>query len=66
MKLTLNGESMEVADELTLTALLKEKGFDVTGVAAAVNQEFVSKTNYETTTLKAADDVEIVAPMQGG
>jgi sulfur carrier protein len=66
MKLKLNGESIEVDGELTLKALLEGQGFDPAGVAAAINQEFVSRTNYETTTLKADDDIEIVAPMQGG
>ncbi len=66
MNLIVNGETMNVDGELTVKTLLEAKGYDPTGVAVAVNQEFVSKAHYETTTLKVDDDVEVVAPMQGG
>ena len=59
MKLMLNGETIELDGELTLKELLDTQGFDAKGVAAAVNQEFVPRATYETTTLKADDDVEI-------
>lgn len=66
MNVTLNGEKIEVDGTPTLLEFLKERDFNPTGVAAAINQEFVPRSTYETTTLKADDYIEVVAPMQGG
>ncbi len=65
MKLTVNGETIEYNGNPTLAALIKERGHEGK-VAVAVNQEFVPKSTHEEHELTEGDDIEIVAPMQGG
>ena len=45
--------------------LIARRGHPAT-VAVAVNQVFVPRSRHVDTTLKEGDQVEIVAPMQGG
>ncbi len=66
MKLIVNGEQTEYDGEATLTALLTHRGSKIGSVAVALNQEFVSRSKYDETEIKDGDDIEIVAPMQGG
>ena len=66
MQLILNGEARTVPDDLTVEALLKHLGFAIQGRAVAVNQTFVPRTRHAAQKLKDGDEVEVVAPMQGG
>ena len=65
MKLLVNGESMEAPDGVTVAMLIARRGHPAT-VAVAVNQVFVPRSRHVDTILKEGDQVEIVAPMQGG
>jgi sulfur carrier protein len=66
MTITVNGQSMEVADGLSVEALLRELGVKREFMAVAVNREVTPKATYASTTLQAGDRVEIVRPMGGG
>ena len=66
MTITVNGRSMDVADGLSVEALLRELGVKREFTAVAVNREVTPKTSYASTTLRAGDRVEIVRPMGGG
>ena len=66
MTITVNGRTMEVADGLSVEALLAHLGVKRQFTAVAVNREVTPKTSYESTTLRAGDRVEIVRPMGGG
>ena len=66
MKLTLNGAEVEVESRCSIEFLLKLHKFDTAAIAVAVNQEFVPRGRYREINLKENDDVEVVAPMQGG
>ena len=65
MKLLINGEPAEVPENLTVAGLLNLRQ-QVNTVAVAVNQQFVPRARHDQHVLKAGDQVEIVAPMQGG
>lgn len=65
MKLIVNGETAEVPEGLTVAGLLNLRQ-QLSTVAVAVNQHFVPRTHHAQHVLKAGDQVEIVAPMQGG
>ncbi len=65
MKIVINGESADVPGDSTVVDLLKLRG-SLHTVAVAVNQEFVPRARHATRTLHEGDEVEIVAPMQGG
>lgn len=60
----LNGKDQQLS-HTDLAAALTELGYQK-GFAIAVNQVFLPRCNYDRTILSDGDQVEIVAPMQGG
>lgn len=65
MNITINGKPSET-DCSTLAALLASLDHAETGVATAVNQEFVPIASRNERTLEPGDAIEIIAPMSGG
>ena len=66
MKITVNGCPMEVADGLSVDALLAHLAVKREYTAVAVNREITPKGAYGATVLRPGDRVEIVRPMGGG
>ncbi len=66
MNIVLNGQPLEIKGNLNIIDFLAAHGYAGKTVAVAINGTFLPRSNYATTILKAADNVEIVAPMQGG
>ncbi len=67
MNITLNGQADTCEDvQPSITTLLKRKGFEDKKIAIAINGQFIPKSSYCTHIINENDDVEIVAPMQGG
>jgi sulfur carrier protein len=66
MKIVVNGKDMDVADGLSVDALLLQLGVKREYTAVAVNREVTPKSAYGATVLRAGDKVEIVRPMGGG
>jgi len=67
-KITVNGEEKEVSRELTVMELLEETGveFREVGLAVAINEEIVPKSEYTTRRVREGDRVEIVQLVGGG
>ncbi|RWG00840.1 sulfur carrier protein ThiS [Mesorhizobium sp.] len=65
MKLTVNGQSREVAAE-TLAALLTELDFQGGWLATALNGEVVPAKEREHCRIFEGDRIEILSPMKGG
>jgi sulfur carrier protein len=68
-QITVNGEQRPLPGDGALTALLRVEGIDpdeASGVAVALNDEVVRRSEWPTTTLEAGDRVEIVTATQGG
>lgn len=65
MKLTVNGESTEV-QACDLQGLMEELGYGGALVATARNGDIVHRGDRLVTQLQPGDEIEIVAPMQGG
>jgi len=65
LKVFVNGEAT-VTNAATLAELVAQFGFAETGVATALNGDFVSRGARPTTRLAGDDKVEIVSPRQGG
>lgn len=65
MKLQLNGAPIEVQGT-TLAELLVAEGFGGAKVATAVNGTFVPAPSRADHVLNDGDNVEVLAPMQGG
>ncbi|MDR9486162.1 MULTISPECIES: sulfur carrier protein ThiS [Sediminimonas] len=65
MRITVNGESSQIAAE-KLAAALDELGYGAARVATAVNGEFVPAAMRADHALCEGDRLEILAPRQGG
>lgn len=65
MKLQLNGVPVQ-SNAVTLAELLDEQGFGGSKVATAVNGTFVPGAVRGDHKLDAGDQIEVLAPMQGG
>ncbi len=66
MRITVNGESVEVTDSATLDQLMQQLGYETARVVVAVNLEFVPRSAYGETVVKESDQLEIVAAVAGG
>jgi sulfur carrier protein len=65
--ITLNGQTDTYnASTPNITNFLHDKGFADKKVAVAINGQFIPKSSYDEHIINENDDVEIVAPMQGG
>ena len=65
MKISINGAAKDVTS-INLAAVLQEAGYGDARVATAVNGNFVPVSQRELCPIEAGDQVEIVAPRQGG
>lgn len=65
MKIIVNGVE-HICQSQQLDKLLIELGYGNAIVATAINQKFVPVTGRSECVLHAGDQVEILAPMQGG
>ena len=66
MEIILNGEAFKISENTNINALLSSHGHKDKMIAIAINGNFITKSSYETHIIKANDEIEIVAPMQGG
>jgi len=66
MFLQINGEQRDFPDGLTVAALVAQLGMKPDRVAVELNLEIVSRTQWETTTLKNGDRLEVVHFVGGG
>lgn len=66
MKATINGETRELPDDLTVGALLEHLGSPRNGVAVARNERIVRRAEYDTHRLSDGDRLEIIRAVAGG
>ncbi|MEU8761877.1 sulfur carrier protein ThiS [Streptomyces sp. NPDC048659] len=66
MNVSVNGEPRELADPLSLDALVATLTTAPAGVAAAVNETVVPRGRWAATLLGEGDRVEILTAVQGG
>ena len=67
MKITVAGEKKEVADGLTVAALIEQENVETPQyVTVSVNEEFLDSAAFESTVLKEGDEVEFLYFMGGG
>ena len=65
MKVTVNDETVEVADHTTVAALLETMGFPDRGIAVAVDWAVLPRSQWQTALADGAR-VEVVTAVQGG
>ena len=66
IKVSVNGEIKEVSEHLNVNELIEELGYRTKGFAVAVNTTFVAIDTYASTVIKENDEIDILAPVQGG
>lgn len=66
MTIVLNGESKTLPSELSLGDLIAQLSLPENRIAIEVNEVLVRRTNFEQTTLREGDRVEIVTLVGGG
>lgn len=66
MQVVINGEPREIADGVTITALLTTLGIDLRRVAVELNEQVVPKARHTETVLEPNDRLEIVTFVGGG
>lgn len=66
IKIELNGVTEQIKSNLTISSFLTEQGYKTDKVAVAINQDFIPRSQHQSTLIKQDDAIEIVAPMQGG
>lgn len=64
--ITLNGEQVEIRENMTLSELLSEKQFRVERIAVEYNGTIPSKSEFCNIVLKDNDHIEVVSFMGGG
>ena len=67
MKITVAGEKKEVAEGLTVAALIEAENVETPEyVTVSVNEEFIDHDAFESHALKEGDEVEFLYFMGGG
>jgi len=66
MQIILNGAAREVSAQADIAAALSELGFADAVVATALNGQFVPMGTRSAIVLAPGDQLEVLAPMQGG
>ena len=66
MIITLNGDKHELAEPLSVSALLQRLEIDARRVAVELNLAVVKKAAYDSSVIKDGDEVEIVNFVGGG
>lgn len=66
MTLTINGESRDFPEGLTLAKLVAQLGMKTDRIAVELNLEIVARDQWESTQLKDGDRLEIVHFVGGG
>ena len=66
IRVYLNNQSLLIDQSLTLSEFLNHQGYVTDNYAIAVNQRFITKTQYDKVILNHHDCIDIIRPMQGG
>ena len=66
MTIRLNGEPLDLAGPLTVSALIERLAIDPRRVAVEHNLTVVKRAAYETTIIREGDEVEVVNFVGGG
>jgi thiamine biosynthesis protein ThiS len=66
VNIRLNGDPFEIANPLSISALLAELKIDPRRVAVEHNLDIIKRARYDTTIINEGDEVEIVNFVGGG
>ena len=66
MLITINGESEEIAEGITLIELIRERGLDPKAVVAELNLGIVAREDFAAVSLNPGDSLELLQFVGGG
>ena len=68
MNIKVNGETTEISPGLTLHQLLLDLDIDPArpGIAVAIDQEVIPRTQWDATEIRQESEIEIIRAAQGG
>jgi len=66
MKITVNGDELEIKDSATVEDLIIQLSLTEKRLAVEVNQNIISKSRHSETLLSANDTIEIIHAIGGG
>jgi len=66
MYIKVNNESQEISEKTTLQTLVDDLKIKTNGIAIAINNTVVKKTDWTSKILQEEDDVLIIKSTQGG
>jgi sulfur carrier protein len=66
MRMTINGEERDVADGATIASLLAGLALQRDGIAVALNDDVVPRSDHAVRTLHDGDCIEIIVAVAGG
>jgi sulfur carrier protein len=66
MRMTINGEEHDIADGATIAAVLARLDLRRDGIAVALNDDVVPRTEHAVRTLRDGDRLEIIVAVAGG
>ncbi len=66
MRVTVNGDPIDIDDATTVAALVDQLAGDRRGVAIAVNEEVAPRSTWAAAVLTVGDRVEVLRAAQGG
>jgi len=66
MNITVNHESKTLAEAISLDQLLNDLNVSKQGIAVAINNQIITKTQWGNTPLNENDTVTIIQATQGG
>lgn len=66
MNVTVNGDRVELADGLSVAALVATRAPDARRIAVAVNADVVPRSAWPSTVLREGDAIEVLAAVAGG
>ncbi len=66
MKITVNGVEREADDGSSVAGVVATVSGRASGIAVALNDEVVPRTDWKTTIVREADRIEVLTAVQGG
>ncbi len=66
MRVTVNGEELQLPDGSSVGDVMRRLGAPATGVAVAHEGELVPRTCWPDTTISDGDTIEVLTAVQGG
>ena len=66
MQVNINNEPFEISEDTSLEGLLQSLNHPTNGIAIAINEDIIAKSDWNKVSMKANDRVLIIKAVKGG